>query len=48
MKLEVNDTEVALHAAPVEQLERRIMDLALARTGARHGALFLWTAGARD
>jgi transcriptional regulator with GAF, ATPase, and Fis domain len=31
-----------LHAAAVEQLERRIMDLALERTGARHGAIFLW------
>jgi DNA-binding NtrC family response regulator len=31
-----------LHAAAVEQLEARIMDLALDRTGARSGALFLW------
>lgn len=31
-----------LHAAEVGALERRIMDLALARTGARHGAIFLW------
>ncbi|MFT3842218.1 MAG: sigma 54-interacting transcriptional regulator [Myxococcaceae bacterium] len=33
-----------LHAASAPDLERRIMDLALARTGARHGAIFLWDA----
>jgi transcriptional regulator with GAF, ATPase, and Fis domain len=32
----------ALHAASAADLERRIMDLALTRTGARHGAIFLW------
>jgi transcriptional regulator with GAF, ATPase, and Fis domain len=32
----------ALHAAEVESIERRIMDLALERTGATNGALFLW------
>lgn len=31
-----------LHAADIEQLERRITTLALERTGARHGAIFLW------
>jgi DNA-binding NtrC family response regulator len=31
-----------LHQAGAEQLERRIMDLALERTGARSGAMFLW------
>jgi len=31
-----------LHAADVARLERRIMELALESTGARHGALFLW------
>ncbi len=31
-----------LHAASAADLERRIMDLALTRTGARHGAIFLW------
>jgi len=35
-----------LHASQVEQLERRIMELALERTGARSGALFLWNAEA--
>jgi transcriptional regulator with GAF, ATPase, and Fis domain len=40
----INDADTALHAATVDQLERRIMDLALARTGARSGALFLWDA----
>jgi transcriptional regulator with GAF, ATPase, and Fis domain len=39
MLQEVNDE---LHAAPAEQLERRIMELALDRTGARNGAIFLW------
>ncbi|MBK7583305.1 MAG: hypothetical protein IPI67_24325 [Myxococcales bacterium] len=32
----------ALHAAGIEPLERRIMDLALERTGASNGAIFLW------
>ncbi|MBK7583165.1 MAG: sigma-54-dependent Fis family transcriptional regulator [Myxococcales bacterium] len=32
----------ALHAAGIESLERRIMDLALERTGASNGAIFLW------
>ncbi len=36
------DDDADLHAASVEQLERRIMDLALERTGVRSGALFLW------
>src|SRR5690349_20815377 len=31
-----------LHAAEIESLERRIMDLALERTEARSGAIFLW------
>jgi DNA-binding NtrC family response regulator len=31
-----------LHAAEASQLERRIMDLALERCGARHGAIFMW------
>ncbi len=37
----------ALHAASAEQLERRIMDLALDRTGVRNGAIFLWDAKRR-
>ena len=32
----------ALHASDHEQLERRIMEVALERTGARHGAILLW------
>ncbi|HWB76518.1 MAG TPA: sigma-54-dependent Fis family transcriptional regulator [Nannocystaceae bacterium] len=36
-----------LHEADVESLERRITELALARTGARHGAIFLWNESAR-
>ena len=35
-------SEEELHAASVEQLERRIMELALEATGARDGAIFLW------
>ena len=31
-----------LHASDVESLERRIMRMALERTGARHGAILLW------
>src|SRR5689334_18850933 len=31
-----------LHSSDSESLERRIMDLALERSGARSGALFLW------
>jgi transcriptional regulator with GAF, ATPase, and Fis domain len=34
----------ALHAAEIESLERRILDVALERTGARDGAIFLWDA----
>src|SRR5688572_20726669 len=36
------NTDRELHAADIEQLERRIMDIALARTGTRSGAIFLW------
>jgi transcriptional regulator with GAF, ATPase, and Fis domain len=39
---EIDTADRVLHAAAVEQLERRVMDLALERTGARHGAIFLW------
>ncbi len=35
------DSEAELHAAAIDSLEQRIMDLALERTGARSGALFL-------
>ena len=31
-----------LHAAEIESLEKRIMELALERTGCRNGAIFLW------
>jgi transcriptional regulator with GAF, ATPase, and Fis domain len=31
-----------LHAAEIESLERRILDIALERTGAHNGAIFLW------
>ena len=34
--------DAALHAAGIESLERRIMDIALERTGASNGAIFLW------
>src|SRR5262245_16865321 len=36
-----------LHAAEIESLERKIMDLALERSGARSGAIFLWDAQAK-
>jgi DNA-binding NtrC family response regulator len=42
-----NTTESDLHAADIEQLERRIMDLALERTSTRSGAIFLWDAKAK-
>jgi DNA-binding NtrC family response regulator len=35
-------TDRELHAADIEHLERRIMDIALERTGTRSGAIFLW------
>jgi len=35
-------TDEVLHAAAVESLENKIMEVALERTGARHGAIFLW------
>src|SRR5262245_42508534 len=36
-----------LHAAAIESLEGRIMELALSRAGARSGAIFLWNAQAK-
>ncbi len=38
---DVDKTDEALHRADIESLERRIMELALSRTGASHGAIFL-------
>jgi transcriptional regulator with GAF, ATPase, and Fis domain len=40
------DLDQRLHAADVEALEQRVMEEALARTGVRNGALFLWDAKA--
>ena len=40
-------TDQALHGSDIEQLDARIMELALERTGARHGAILLWDADAR-
>jgi transcriptional regulator with GAF, ATPase, and Fis domain len=37
-----SDADEVLHAAEIESLERRIMDVALERTGASNGAIFLW------
>jgi transcriptional regulator with GAF, ATPase, and Fis domain len=37
-----NHADDVLHRADVEEVEQRILELALSRTGARHGALFLW------
>jgi DNA-binding NtrC family response regulator len=42
----VRADEEQLHAADPGQLESEIMELALARTGAHHGAIFLWDADA--
>ncbi len=39
-----HSTDSELHAADIEQLERRIMEMALERTGAKSGAIFLWDA----
>ena len=39
------DDEHQLHAADPEALEAQIMSLALARTGAHHGALHMWDPG---
>jgi transcriptional regulator with GAF, ATPase, and Fis domain len=41
MRASNTDDEV-LHAASIEQLERRVMDLALERTRSQSGAIFLW------
>jgi transcriptional regulator with GAF, ATPase, and Fis domain len=35
------DTEVALHSADVEQVARRLVEIACAQTGSREGAVFL-------
>jgi transcriptional regulator with GAF, ATPase, and Fis domain len=39
---QIGKTEKRLHEAEVESLEREIMELALEKTGARNGAIFLW------
>ncbi len=39
---EAHDADEVLHAAEIESLERRILDMALDRTGANNGAIFLW------
>ncbi len=41
-RIDIPGIDEALHAAEMESLERRIMELALERTGARSGAVFLW------
>ena len=42
-----NTTERDLHAADIEHLERRIMDMALERTETKSGAIFLWDTKAK-
>jgi transcriptional regulator with GAF, ATPase, and Fis domain len=42
-----NEIDQELHAAAIELLEARIMELALERTRARSGALFLWNPQAK-
>ncbi|HEX4516856.1 MAG TPA: sigma-54-dependent Fis family transcriptional regulator [Polyangiaceae bacterium] len=39
--------DTSLHQASMEQLERRVMELALERTGAMSGAIFVWDAKRR-
>jgi DNA-binding NtrC family response regulator len=41
------NTDEILHAAETEKLEQRIMEVALERTGAGSGALFLWNSASR-
>jgi DNA-binding NtrC family response regulator len=41
------DTDEQLHSADMEQVARRLVELACARTGTRNGAVFLWDAKAR-
>ena len=38
----MRQSDEELNAADIESLERQIMEMALARTSARHGAIFLW------
>ncbi len=45
--MRTSNDDVVLHAASTEQLERRLMDLALQRTGVRNGAVFSWDAKRR-
>src|SRR5688572_869861 len=40
-------TDEALHGSDVESLDRRIMELALERTGAHHGAILLYDEDAK-
>ncbi|MBK8237194.1 MAG: sigma-54-dependent Fis family transcriptional regulator [Deltaproteobacteria bacterium] len=40
--MDFDDDARELHDADVEQLERRLLELALRRTSTRHGAIFLW------
>jgi len=47
MALSESSIDQVLHAADIESLERRIMELALERSAARSGALFLWDAKAK-
>ena len=38
----IQRTDEVLHEADAESLERRVMELALERTGSRNGAIFMW------
>jgi transcriptional regulator with GAF, ATPase, and Fis domain len=40
--MDIDRLDEELHAADIEMLEKRIMELALEATGARNGAIFLW------
>jgi len=43
----INKTDEELHRVDIESLEKRIMQLALKRTGAHHGAIFLYDSKAK-
>jgi transcriptional regulator with GAF, ATPase, and Fis domain len=46
-QMKVRNDDASLHAASMESLERRVMELALERTRAKSGAIFLWDAKRR-
>ena len=45
---ELDAVEEVLHAAEIDRIERKMMQLALRLTGSRHGAVFLWDETRRE